>query len=369
MLFLKDTVKLILNFSGFHTSRKIVVIESDDWGSIRMPSLGNYQNLKKRGVDIETGDNLIYNQNDTLERSVDLEFLFEVLDSVRDCHRNPAKMTAIAVVANPDFDKINENHFREYVYEPITETFSRYSGCEHSFDLWKEGVKRGIFRPQFHAREHLNVNEWMRALQAKDEMAHFAFNNGFWGYNNAKQGGVSFQAAFDFVNPGDLMSQAESIDSGLKLFEQLMGYQATYFVPTNGPFNNSLEQVAANGGISLMYGSRFQSMPIGHGESKTVYHYFGQRNQWNQRYIMRNVMFEPFKGGQDWIDTCLHDISFAFKCKQPAVICSHRVNYMGGLRFENRDQGLSQLKQLLKAIVRKWSDVEFMTTDQLQEIM
>lgn len=36
---LKDTAKRhFLNLPGWHTRRKIVVIESDDWGSIRMPS-------------------------------------------------------------------------------------------------------------------------------------------------------------------------------------------------------------------------------------------------------------------------------------------------------------------------------------------
>lgn len=369
MLFFKDNVKRIFNFPGWHTNRKIVVIESDDWGSIRMPSSEVYRNLKQHGIDIETGDNLIYNQNDTLERSSDLELLFEVLDSVKDCQDNSAKMTAVSVVANPDFGKIKAHHFQSYFHESVVDTFARHAGCERSFELWKVGVEKGLFKPQFHAREHLNVGEWMRALQTNDADAHFAFENGFWGYNNVKVGRVSFQAAFDFIHPDDLKLQTESIESGLDLFEQLLGYQASYFVPTNGPFNHSLEPVAAKKGIKLMYGSRFQSMPVGFGKTKTIYHYFGQRNSSNQRYIMRNAMFEPVQSGQDWVGSCLKDIAFAFQCRQPAVICTHRVNYMGGLRIVNRSRGLSQLSQLLKSILKFWPDTEFKTTDELEKMM
>ena len=35
----------LLNFRGWTTKRKIVVIESDDWGSIRMPSKNIFKKL------------------------------------------------------------------------------------------------------------------------------------------------------------------------------------------------------------------------------------------------------------------------------------------------------------------------------------
>ena len=34
-----------INQMGFHTNRKILVIDSDDWGSIRMPSRNVYETL------------------------------------------------------------------------------------------------------------------------------------------------------------------------------------------------------------------------------------------------------------------------------------------------------------------------------------
>ena len=60
------------------------------------------------------------------------------------------------------------------------------------------------------------------------------------------------------------------------------------------------------------------------------------------------------------------------KCIQmekPAIISSHRVNYIGSLEPSNRSHGLHQLKKLLKQIVNKWNDVEFMTSAELGELM
>ena len=40
---------LYINKMGFHTERKIVVFESDDWGSIRMPSKEVFNHLMDLG--------------------------------------------------------------------------------------------------------------------------------------------------------------------------------------------------------------------------------------------------------------------------------------------------------------------------------
>ncbi|MDD2798974.1 MAG: hypothetical protein PHV20_10310 [Bacteroidales bacterium] len=364
-------IKRIVELPDWQSHRKIVVLESDDWGSQRMPSLELYEKLKNKNVAVSNGDNKIYNTKDSLATEDDLSALFEVLNSVKDSQRQTAVMTAVSVVANPDFDKIQEDNFRNYHYEPFTETLKRQKGCENSFQLWKEGIENKLFIPQFHAREHLNVSEWLRNLQNGDAHTRLAFEHEFWGYDNASTSktNISYQAAFDFSDPSDLLIQAESIRSGLILFEKLFGYKASYFVPTNGPFNNSLEKVAAESGICYMYSSRLQNEPVGGGKSRRVFHYLGQKNRFNQRYILRNCFFEPCMGGKDWADSCMSDIDFAFKNRKPAVITSHRVNYIGALDPQNRTNGLSQLKTLLESIVKKWPDVEFMTTDQLGDLM
>lgn len=356
------------NAIGFSTKRKIIVIESDDWGSIRMPSKHAFELINRKGLD-SSGYSLRYNKYDTLADKDDLSFLFEMLSSFRDTKGNHPVITALTIVANPDFDKIRESEFDEYHYEPFTKTLERYYGSETPFPLWLEGIKNKLFLPQFHGREHLNVAVWMKALKLNDVEARFAFDHGLWGFNNKPPLGINFQSAFDLESLDQLRLQAHIIKDGLSLFGQLFAYRASYFVPPNSPFNNQLEAVAASEGIRFMFASKKQNEPLGDGKTKISFHYPGQQNKSGQYYLSRNCFFEQSELGKDWVDSCMNDISIAFRFQKPAVISSHRVNYIGALDPENRTRGLQQLKVLLAKILKTWPDVEFLSSIDLGEMM
>ena len=59
----------------------------------------------------------------------------------------------------------------------------------------------------------------------------------------------------------------------------------------------------------------------------------------------------------------------AFKFHKPAIISTHRVNYIGVHDGSNRMNGLNNLRRLLANIRKTWPDIEFMTTDQLGYII
>lgn len=65
----------------------------------------------------------------------------------------------------------------------------------------------------------------------------------------------------------------------------------------------------------------------------------------------------------------MKQIDAAFRWDKPANISTHRVNFSGGIDPLNRNFGLSELKKLLKAIVRKWPDVEFISSGDALEYM
>ena len=88
------------------------------------------------------------------------------------------------------------------------------------------------------------------------------------------------------------------------------------------------------------------------------------------RYLIRNAFFEPYqKNSIDWISDCLSRIAIAFLWNKPAIISTHRINYIGVLDKNHRDNNIRQLSILLKSIVKKWPDVEFMSSDQLGDLM
>ena len=94
------------------------------------------------------------------------------------------------------------------------------------------------------------------------------------------------------------------------------------------------------------------------------------KNRYRQQYITRNCFFEPGSGEKtDWVDSCLSEIRTAFRYSKPAIICSHRVNYIGSLNPKNRDNGLAKLKDLLNRIKKYWPDVEFISSDVLGDMM
>lgn len=353
---------IITNFKGIKIPQKYVVIESDDWGSIRMPSQQAFDELSNFGIPCSKS---AYLKFDSLECNSDLENLFEVLHSVKDSKGNPAVMTANTVVGNPNFDEIKKSEFQNYQYEPFTKTLERYPESDRVFELYKNGIVNGIFFPQFHGREHVNIPLWFNLLKS-DSWFQKAFELELWGLSadikSQPQGFI--QGTFDHL---DHELAKKSLSEGLQLFESLFGYKSNTIIPNNYVWNNDLNSWALDNGINHFQGFKLQFAPKENSSRSTISRKMGETNEWGQTYGIRNCFFEPTEMG-DSVDSVLWDVSVAFKMKKPAIICTHRINFAGRLDSRNRDQNLKSLKNLLEKITSKWPDVQFITSHQLQEI-
>jgi hypothetical protein len=351
-------------YKGWSTKRKIVVIESDDWGSIRMPSVEVQTQLRGFGIDI---DKCPYNLYDSIESNSDLENLFNVLVKHTDFKGNPAKITANAILANPDFEAIRKSNFSAYKFEHFQTTLQRYPNRDKVFDLYKKGMDESIFHPQFHGREHLNVNRWMEALQMKSKETHISFENLMFGIstNITLEKRKSYLAAFDLDQLSELTDQKLILIDGLRIFNETFGFKSESFIAPNYYWHSELEETLKLSGVKYIQGGGFQNCPTGSGV-KVIKHAFGAKNSIGQIYLRRNCVFEPsIYGGINSIDSLLNDIKLAFFWNKPAIITSHRLNYMGSLNLKNRDENLKQLDQVLNRIINKWPEVEFMSSDQL----
>lgn len=365
--FKKNIFKHISNLPGWCTNRKIVVIESDDWGSVYMSTPEAFRVLRSKGIPLTSH----YLNNDTLESNEDMEMLFDVLRRNKDATGRNVVMTGVNVVANPDFEKIKANGFTKYEYELFPETAKRFSGSDRIYEFWKQGIQERLLVPVFHGREHLNVQRWMRLLQQGNETLRLAFEHEVPYVDKGLNGKrlPDLRAAFDIDSVEDLPYLKEVITTGMNEFEKLFGFRSTFFIPTNGPFNNSLEELTAQLGIKYIGTGKVQMEPLGENRYKKHFRYLGKKNRHNQRYLTRNCFFEPGSyesvNNKDWVNECLHEIEIAFRCHKPAVISSHRVNYTGTLHPENRENSLKKLDRLLSMIIKKWPDVEFMTSMEL----
>lgn len=370
MTLLKQIIRTAINIPGWHTSRKIVVIESDDWGSIRMPSKAVYNDLLSKGLPV---DRLPFLKYDSLASESDLKALFEVLSDVKDKNGNPAIITANTNVVNPDFEKIKQSGYKEYHYELFTDTLKRYPEHGNSFELWKEGMRHKLWRPQFHGREHLNVISWMDALQNDKGLVRMCLDYNMYDLSEGKTVTVnSFVEALNFQDKSELDFQKKSLIDGLNIFEQIFGYRSSTYIAPCYIWSTELNETLIKNGITAFQGGWYQFVPLEGSakKHKRIFHYTGEKNQFNQRYLVRNVHFEPsLKQDNDNIDALINQIDFVFHCRKPVIISSHRINFSGYIHPENRQKNLLLFNQLLKKITERWPDVEFLSSDQLAQIV
>ena len=347
---------------GWRSDRHIVVLESDDWGGIRTASRAAYERLTAAGYPMDLSPYSL----DALETNEDLEALFDVLQSVRDVQGRPACMTANMVTANPDFEKIRREGFQQYAWEPAARTLTHLPGRDAVADLWAQGDQAGLFHPQLHGREHVRFWDWIKALEAHQPEARETFDLGMAGVPLAaskEARGFFGSLTLDEKDLADCDTDIdEIIRDGVRLFEQQFGYRSQSVIAANYRWNDLVERIWSALGVKYIQGTVFQRLA----GNASRDHFLGERGVFGAVYLVRNCHFEPTAAKRH---TCgrrtLRQVARAFARRQPAIICSHRVNYVGSICPTNRRLGLEQLAQLLTAIVRRWPDVMFLNSPEL----
>lgn len=363
---MKKIIKNISNFLGEKINSKVIVIESDDWGSIRMSSENAFKNLKNKGYPV---DQCSYNTNDALESNKDLEMLFEVINNIKGSDDKPAIFTVNNIVANPDFVKIKESGFSEYFFEPFTETLKKYPCHDKVMNLYREGINQSLIMPQFHGREHVHIIHWLNDLKNQEAKAEDAFDQKMFSVflGSASSCNKEYLNAMAYYSNEQEVVIKDSVKSGLNLFKAIWGFNSDSVIAPCYQWHPSLEDTFYNNGIKLIQGGVAQISPNINGEGNTsIRHFNGQKNKLRQVYTVRNVIFEPSTNlHKDWIDSAMSEISNAFFWNQPAIISSHRLNYIGWLNEMNRTRNLDLLSKLLKRIVNKWPEVKFISSNQM----
>lgn len=356
--------KHYINLRGWKTNRKIVVIESDDWGSIRIPSQQVYSSLKTKGYPLDKNK---FTSLDGLERKEDLELLFKVLQKYKDDKGNHPVITACAVVANPDFKKIKASDCKKYHFETIDKTYESYDEL-NLLALWKEiGIKQNLLYPQFHGREHLNPKKWLKVLNDDNQIETAAFKTqtllGLSGEETKKED--NYMAAFEAISEDHKREIERNTVDGLSIFKNIFGFKSISFMPSQSKQFESLNKTLIKQGVLFNQGGQYFTSN-GDGTFKKIDKLWGDRDQYGITYWRRNCTFEPYKNQKgNHVNSCLKEIEIAFRCGKPAVINSHRINYTSRINPGNRDQSLEKLDQLLKAIIKKWPEVEFMNSEML----
>ena len=355
---------------AFRTDKKIIVIESDDWGSIRTSNKEAYNTLTEKGYNMEKSPYSL----DALETNEDLTALYETLKTVKDTKENPACFTANMIMANPDFDAILQNNYSKYVYEPVGQTLEKYEGRDQVRSLWKQGMNSRIFFPQLHAREHVRYWDWMRDIKAGEEEARETFELKMCGVPRvvSRKGKSYFHPPY--IDDSTLQDVDVDLDilisEGAALFEKEFGFRSKTVIAPNCGWTDSTERIWERNDIDFIQGGFIQEYHKSNA-IKYISHYLGEKSKTKDLiYLVRNCTFEPSRSNNpDYWKSTFSEVNAAFRMKTPAIISSHRVNYIGAIKKENREKSLEQLNLLLKEIKKKWPDVLFLNSAELGQLI
>lgn len=355
--------KLGLNLRGQHVKKKVVVFESDDWGSIRIEGEERRNKLLQAGL-ISTNDP--FSNYDALEKEEDFDNLFEVLSSFDNRDGVKPKFTLNTIMANPDFRRIKESDFQDFISMPIEESYAHFHSSTSTMTKWYEGMAEKLITPQFHGLVHVNVHLWMKKLQARDPRFHEAFDLECFAIDEKQASSRgNLMATYEYENEEELERIKMNIEKGLTAFERTFGFTSKSTIAPCYVWDDEIEKTFADGKISLIQGSKYQMVPRNRNFSKKRNSIL-TTNGLSQVYGLRNVLFEPsINKHLDWVDRCLQSIQIAFLFNRPAVIGTHRINYTSGLSVQNRDRSIKLLEELLKEIIKKWPDVKFASSDEL----
>jgi len=360
----------IKNIPGWKSNGELLAFAVDDYGNIRLESPQAKKQLTAKGV------NLIgrFDQFDALDTRQDYEQLFEVLQSVKDKNGKSAVFTTYAMPANVDFQVSLMRG--EFVAENLDTTYERLSqedpgNYKGTFSLLQEGIAKGLIRPQFHGREHLNVLAFNRLLQDTNPelLANLEVQSLAGVPNHQELPKVRFNEAFSFWDIREIEMHKTIIEDGLNRFEKVYGYRPSTFTPPAMLIHPELYTFVENLGIEAIDKPRAHQVHLGKGNYQRESNRLGIQKGQNHVTIVRNCMFEPNSKNIDWVNFTFDQIKAAFFWGKPAVVSSHRVNFCGHIDPENRKKGLDSLKGLLQKVVKTWPEVEFVSVDELASIM
>lgn len=356
----------VLERKSVKLNKHILVLESDDWGSLRMPSLATRERLINDGIHLCKPES--YDLYDNIESNDDMLFLMEILDSVRDSRGKPAIMTLNCVMSNPDFNKIRDAEYKDYSYELFTDTYKRYEHRDKVLELWKEGIANQTFLPQLHGREHLNYQKWINLLQAAVPDVRRAFMDEVF----SLAGDNYVLPALDAVTSDYYEGLHTSLTEAFNLFESVFGFKSESFIAPCYTWDDTIEKILSDLGVKYLQGHYFQTLTTVSKKEKNAVkkkNYLGEVNQYGQIYMTRNCQFEPSEEKKRNAEFCLNQIAHHFKAGRPAIVSCHRQNFIGINCPGNRDDNLKGLSTMLKTIVNEYPDVQFMSSVELGELL
>jgi hypothetical protein len=215
-----------------------VVFESDDWGACeRIPSAEIAEKNKE----------LLGWWQPKLENIFELEELFSVIGKYIGIDNQKAVFTAFTSVGNPDYDAIRANGFTRYCDIGIDEGFPTPWNGDGIIEKMREGVRRGIWAPEYHSMlHHTSTKLWLELLRGEGPQNEYARK--LFDLNCYLQ-----DRHLPEYEKFTVREQREMIDTGMERFHRAFGYAPNAAVTSDAyPITVSLWAAAGINTVSLI---------------------------------------------------------------------------------------------------------------------
>ena len=327
----------------------ILVIESDDWGKTGM----------EHEVELPThlGKRTPHWSYDRLENAEELLALQALLASYRQSEKRGPVFTANFIISNPDVEATAKTDFKELILKPID--LSHPELVPH----WKKGIEENVFYPQYHGRLHYHPARYLQDLKSDEKLRKLFLAGINGGRELFTQGHLGYYSEYQHYANERVDDQLNHwIKTGVADFERLFGYKSTTTVCPNYVVDIQNLAIFKDTGVRfLQAGNKILCQKNG----REVLTNFCQGSTLTRGLtaLARNHKFEPCRQKQEW------NAPFSITSAKgwmasgiPAVLDSHRMNYVAQFAEKGRDQ----LKQLLDELVQV-PNIRFLTSPELGE--
>jgi hypothetical protein len=303
---------------------KAVVIESDDWGLCGWSPDAQAHRVLADTPAFRSRAGHRYGAS-TLESATDVSAMRELLLSYRGGDGFPPVLQANTIVGAPDYDRLVPPLFEcdalPVLFHPRAPSRWQRPG------LWEEVARArdaGVWWPELHGLHHVPEHAWLDALRRGSDDARRAHEQ-----QSAVCEAVEESGEHDPLEPGP--DRARRLRLAVAAFRDLFGAEPRSFCPPDYRWDEETEEDAERLGLRIIQGRGEQ-----HGVVWPLVRRLDMRRRWpqtsgNRLYMPARIAFEPgvreATAASD-LSGVLNRVRAAWSHAQPAVLSTHRANYV-----------------------------------------
>jgi hypothetical protein len=302
------------------SGQRAVVFESDDWGLAGFVPADSAWH----GVDREAlapGRFPAVYWGSTLEDSAAVAELAAVLERAVGRDGLPAVLQPNYVMSSLQLE--DDDHWRRYDLPAFPPVYARPG-------MWgavRDALGRGVWYPEFHAAWHYDPDRRREQTEGAPEVAAAARRGImlFPGSERARELGA-------WRSTEALTSELEA---ALDLFRGVFGRRPGSIIAPDYAWNSRNEDIWQGRGLTVIQAKREQRNPgFGVGTAYRIRKWadrqYARAFRPDRIYLERNCRFEPvqYPDPDAVVRSCLSEIATAWERGEPAVVETHRINFV-----------------------------------------